>query len=280
MDELLREIQLSMLDILKVFDDICVKNQINYSLAGGTLLGAIRHQGFIPWDDDLDVFMTRQDFNRFVTSWDSKHPEGYFLQTKETEEEYTRGFAKIRKEHTLFLQENENPERVHTGIFIDVFPVDRVPNGGIKSFFFYWDCVQYQLYTREFVPPKGNFIVKLISGFLLKTTSHKRRMLKREKLLKRITRYNDISSLGFSLLETPWHFRHVFPSDLFTSYCNVRFEDREYKCISKYKELLENLYGDYLQLPAEKDRVWAHHPQAVDLEHNYREYIEKKDILS
>lgn len=276
MDELLREIQLNMLEALKVFDCICRQNDIRYSLHGGTLLGAVRHKGFIPWDDDLDVFMTRKDFDCFLDAWDKDHPSGFFLQTKEAEEDYTRSFAKIRKEHTLFLQETENPETIHTGVFIDIFPVDRIPDKGINYYTFLWNCMKYQLYTREFIPPTGNWLVKTVSGILLKKTSHKNRLIKRKKLYRKITNYNNQTGLRWAVLETPWHIKHSFSPNMFDTYSEVLFEDKEYMCVGNWKELLETWYGDYMQMPPEKERVWVHHPKAVDLERDYEEYIKQE----
>ena len=279
MDELLRSIQLNMLDALKVFDKLCRDNGIHYSLHGGTLLGAVRHKGFIPWDDDLDVFMTRKDFDLFVNSWNRCKPEGYFLQTKEVEEDYTRSFAKIRKEHTLFLQDTEKPDTIHTGIFIDIFPVDKIPERGIGYYLFLWNCMKYQLYTREFVPPKGSPLVKFVSGLLLRITNHKQRMRIRENLYKKITKYNSNSKLRWAVLETPWHIEHSFSPDIFDSYEEITFEDQMFMCIGKWKELLETWYGDYMTMPPEKDRVWAHHPKAVSLDCDYAEYMEKQGEL-
>ena len=277
MDELLRSIQLNMLETLKVFDGICRRNNIKYSLHGGTLLGAVRHRGFIPWDDDLDVLMTRHDFDCFVDAWNRNPPEGFFLQTKEAEEDYARAFAKIRKEHTLFLQDTETPDTMHTGVFVDIFPVDRIPNKGMKYYFFLWDCMRYQLYTREFIPPKANIIVKIVSGTLLKCTNHRQRMEKRKKLYEKITRYNGRDDLRWAVLETPRHVAHSFSPDFFDFYDEVWFEDQYFMCISKWEELLKTWYGDYMTMPPEKDRVWAHHPKAVDLECDYYEYKKKQE---
>ncbi|MBE5923949.1 MAG: LicD family protein [Lachnospiraceae bacterium] len=271
MDELLKLIQSDMMKILMVFDNICRENNIQYSLHGGTLLGAVRHKGFIPWDDDLDIIMTRENYDAFICAWIRNRPDGYFLQTKEVEENYTRAFAKIRKEHTLFLQEGEDPETIHTGVFIDIFPVDRIPNRGIGFYPFLWDCLRYQLYTREFIPPKVNIITKVITFVLLNTKTHTQVMKKRAQLYKKITRFNNNNSLRLAVLESPRHISHPFPPDFFDSYIGIPFEGKEFMCISKWDELLTIWYGDYMKMPPQEERVWKHHPKMVDMNSSYEE---------
>ena len=103
MDNQLRKLQLTQLGILKDVDSFCKKYGIRYSLYGGTLIGAVRHQGFIPWDDDLDICMARDDYNKFIELWESIKPNGYILQNKDNTPLFTQSFTKIRKEHTTFL---------------------------------------------------------------------------------------------------------------------------------------------------------------------------------
>ena len=276
MDVLLESIQQTMLEMLILFDSICRENGIHYTLHGGTLLGAVRHKGFIPWDDDLDVLMTRNDFNKFCSVWERIKPKGYFLQTKEIEEAYTRSFAKIRKENSLFLQDDENPDAIHTGIFIDIFPADRIPSGKIRFGIFRLTCYLNQLFTREFVPPKSKGIVKIGSVFLLKVTSHTFRMRIRSGLLRYLTRLKDDSELQWAVLETPRTVLRHFPKDFFDSYTKIEFEGCVKKKKKKWDILLKMWFGDYMTLPPEEDRIWKHHPKAVDLESNYHDYLAMK----
>lgn len=100
----LRKVQLTQLEILKEVDRICTKHGIKYWLSGGTQLGAVRHNGFIPWDDDLDIDMMREDFNRFLKIARTELQESYYLQDWFTEKAYGLPFAKIRKNNTLFVE--------------------------------------------------------------------------------------------------------------------------------------------------------------------------------
>ena len=157
------------LEILDLIDQICSKNDIHYSLYVGSLLGTVRHHGYIPWADDLDICMSRENYERFIKVWNNDEHPGYILQNKANTPSFTQSFTKIRKDHTTFLQFDWEKGRYHTGIFVDVFPIDRIPAGSIKRKKFFWDCMRYQLYTREFIPQKASTFVKLISGMFLKS---------------------------------------------------------------------------------------------------------------
>ena len=124
-DKTVAAAQKVMLEILLEIHRICMENHITYWLEAGTLLGAIRHKGFIPWDDDCDVSMPRQDYEKFLKIAQSKLPENMFLQTKETDPAYPLPWAKIRKNGTLLIETGETgEEKYHHGIFVDIFPYD------------------------------------------------------------------------------------------------------------------------------------------------------------
>src|SRR5690606_2891856 len=117
------------LEILIEFDRICKKNNIKYQLFAGTLLGAVRHKGFIPWDDDIDVCLLRKDYNKFIQACKTDLDSRSFLQTYVTDKNCIIQFAKLRKNNTLFLESGISDCKTHHGIFIDIFPLDNVlPN--------------------------------------------------------------------------------------------------------------------------------------------------------
>lgn len=271
MDAILRRHQLTMLEILKVYDAFCKKHGLKYSLCYGTLLGAVRHNGFIPWDDDLDVCMTRSDYNRFIMLWEKELPQGYVLQNKENSKFFDQSFSKIRKNHTTFLQDEHEIGTRHTGIFLDIFPMDKMPKSKLKRTFFKWNCMKYQLLTREFVPPKSNVLIKCGSRLILLCTPYGKRSAVREKLLTKITKYNGDENLENVFIETMSTLNTCFSPDIADTYVELPFEGEMFMCYAKWDEMLRNMYGDYMKLPPENERVWTHHPIVIDFEHNYEE---------
>ena len=267
MDEMLFELQLTQIEMLKVFDQICQNNHLRYSLYGGSLLGAVRHKGFIPWDDDLDVCMPRQDYETFIQIWDKTAPNGYILQNKDIEPEFTQSFSKIRKKNTTFLQDKKERGKYHTGIFIDVFPLDRIPNGKIKRMCFQWNCMKYQLFTREFIPPKENKLLRLGSWVVLQCTPQKKRTQKRKQLEKKLTQYNGDTTLQIVGIETMQMLKQPFDKHMLDSYVKLHFENGEFMCFADWDGYLKRQYGDYMQLPPEEERTWKHHPVVIDFEH-------------
>ena len=111
------------LEILGEVHKFCIKHKIRYSLYCGTMLGAVRHGGFIPWDDDIDICMLRDDYNRFIKLWSESNNQDYIIQNKENQALFTQSFTKIRKNHTAFLQPYDIAGQYHTGIFIDILPI-------------------------------------------------------------------------------------------------------------------------------------------------------------
>ena len=275
-NNVLRKLQLIQLEILTFVDRICREHQIPYSLYAGTLLGAVRHKGFIPWDDDLDICMSRENYDRFIQLWPTISHDGYIMQNKENCPAFTQSFTKIRKEHTTFLQEAWEAGRYHTGIFIDIFPIDRIPDSKIGRLIFTWDVLCYQLYTREF-PPKQYGVEKWIVALVLLTMTPKaRRADKRRKLLSNIVRFNPVHHYETVAIETLSSVKKPFAADMLDEYVFLPFENGNFMCFAGWDDHLKRKYGDYMQLPPEDQREWKHHPIILDFEHNYEELSPEK----
>lgn len=276
MDDALHKLQKTLLEMLKVFDTFCRENNLEYSLYAGSLLGAVRHHGFIPWDDDLDVCMSRGNYNKFLELWQSAPVKGYVLQNKEISKYFSQSFSKLCKDHTTFLQDQQQIGNQHTGIFLDIFPIDRIPNGRLNRAIFKWRCMKYQLLTREFAPPKANGIVRFGSAVILASTPKRCREKVRQNTLKKITQYNDQNELSTVAIEIMRTINTPLPADMLDSYVELPFEDGKFMCIADWDEYLRRKFGNYLQLPPEEDREWKHHPIILDFEHNYDELSESR----
>lgn len=126
--ENLRRLQMIELEMLKELDRVCRKNGIAYIIDAGTLLGAVRHGGFIPWDDDIDVRMLRKDYERFCEACKKELNQKYFLQTYRTDPGYRWGYARILKNDTVYRRRGQQRMKARNGVFIDVFPNDSLPD--------------------------------------------------------------------------------------------------------------------------------------------------------
>ena len=119
-----RKLQLIQVSIVEDIDRICRDNGLKYYIIGGTLLGAVRHKGFIPWDDDIDLVMYRDDYNKFISIIQSEYSEKYFLQNFYTDKHYTRYIAKVRLNGTHLTESYLDNSKSHDGIYVDIFPLD------------------------------------------------------------------------------------------------------------------------------------------------------------
>ena len=270
--EVIKQIWAAEQEILDVIHEVCTSHGLRYTLAYGTLIGAVRHNGFIPWDDDIDLMMPREDYERLLSIWNGVAPEGYLLQNIRTDSDYINTFSKIRKDHTTFLQfEFERDVNYHKGVFVDIFPADRVADGKIANTLQYIASAVNLLYTRGFRSGAGG-IIGLTEKVLLALPKKLRPMLRRlsEAFIRR---WNGREELRWFSPSTIISAKRYYSSDIFDNLKKTTFCGKEYTCVANTDAFLRVDYGDYMQLPPEEERVWKHHPIIIDLEHNYEELV-------
>ena len=277
MEDLLRQLQLTELDILKTVHSFCVQHGIEYSLYAGTLLGAVRHKGFIPWDDDIDICMSRNEYNRFIRLWQEDPVEGYVLQNKDNSPAFMSSFTKIRKDHTTFLEQEQDIGQFHTGIFIDVFPLDRIPSAWLSKRVFYLRCMVYQLMIRGYPPPDGNPIVRLGCRVILRIIGGRNRRRVEQRMLNKLTENQNDMGLKIVEFANMCTLKVEYPENLLESTTELPFEDGCFQVYSDWKVMLTQHFGDYMCLPPEEERTWTHHPICIDFEHNIEEIIALND---
>ena len=259
-DVSLRDAQMLMIDILKEVHKICEKHGLKYFLDGGTLLGAVRHKGFIPWDDDMDIGMPREDYNKFLKIAKDELPDYLFLQTFETDDKYDiyQVPCKIRYNGTVLIEKviAENHE-MHNGIYIDVFPYDSLP----KYNFVYklqrmlsYNVLKSFIRIRE-TPDKLSFKNKMTFAFykvVRKIFPYKRR----KKFFDFLVKWNDVNSPYMAYgLDTVWS-EYVYKKEDYFELIKYEFEGNYFYGPKNPDPILTRLYGDYMTLPKEEDREW------------------------
>jgi lipopolysaccharide cholinephosphotransferase len=259
--EELRKLQLVLLDMLIELDRICRKHDIKYSLIGGTLLGAVRHGGFIPWDDDVDVGMLRADYIRFrEVCYTELNHDKYFFQDNTTDPHYRWGYGKLRRKNSEFLRAGQEHMKMRTGIFIDVFPADAVPDFYPLRVLhgFYCFVLRKILYSevgrlREkspFLRTWYKILYKIPAPFAF----HKLERLAAlcNKKPKKIVRNYTFPTNG-------GRFGHS--SSYYEDIADIPFEGQTFMSFRDYKGYLSYKYGDYMALPPPEKRKW--HPASV-----------------
>ncbi len=260
--EALIKLQQEELDILLVVKDICEKNNIRWFCDSGTALGAIRHQGFIPWDDDIDIGMQRQDYDKFLQlAEEGKVPEGYSIRTSLNTDGYTSMFAKVYKDGTIFATKETIEAGCKQAIYIDVFPYDRIgrTDSDLKKQIKIakkWQSLSYLYYLKNIqVPHDGviGFIEKSICRF-----GHIicKRVLTPELIAERFNRAVDISkkSEKNQWICLPWPNQGILTEkDLFPCH-ESSFEGHKIPVPLNYNKYLTLLYGEWKKLPPKEER--------------------------
>ena len=255
--------------ILKYIKSVCEKNNLKYYLAYGTLIGAVRHGGFIPWDDDIDIIMPREDYKKLGQIINSDNTqEVYKLVSIDTEKEYTAPLAKVIDTRTTLVQHYGFNEKVELGVYVDVFIVDGVPGNYEDGIHYYNEA--YRIYEKwakanlSIFPPKMNKIKSIILWIYSIPFKLKGYRFWLNKLENHNSKYSFYDSKYVSVLEagTMEPEKNVWPQKCFGNKGSVIFEGEEYSAPEDYDLLLKSEYGDYMVLPPEDKRV-SHHRYEV-----------------
>lgn len=285
----LRKLQLQILDTVVEF---CDKNNINYFLVSGTLLGAIRHQGYIPWDDDIDIGMLRSDYKRFLelfnTHCNEKKDINYSLYSPETSDKCTIFFTKICIKDTLVIDNNLSQQENY-GVNIDLFPIDNIYSKysvavELVRFYIYMRNAKYIKFLFEFSKyresPNHWYNLKFIKRILVYMFKLPLKLIL--KLIASFVTFNFIYSQVKNILklEIPvrknivkrgniiWGYgrRDLVDPYVFENFTLVLFEGKTYKAPKEYDILLRNIYGNYMKLPPVEKRV-RHNTEAYYLKY-------------
>ena len=253
----LKRLQQVELSILKDFDQFCKENNLKYYLTYGTLLGAVRHKGFIPWDDDVDVFMKGEDYIKLEEIYNKVNTnKKYFLQDLSSEKNYYLLWDKIRLNNTLFVEKGWEDNEINNGIFIDIFPLIEVPSNKISNKLFSSKFKLLHILTDLKLKNNKRYANYGLSGKILsKIFSIIPKKVRNKyiiKTVKKLCLYKSNSN-KYATFDMDYNFK--LNKGNFDKQVLLPFEDTKLCVPIGYEEVLKKCYGNYLKLPQKKDRT-------------------------
>ncbi len=275
MYEEIQSLHKKQLEILKELKRVCNTHGLTYYLAFGTLLGAVRHHGFIPWDDDIDTGMPYADYRKLEELFQKgAFRDGFFLQTANTEPESHLTYYKLRMDGTTCIVKSKMQSDIHHGICIDIYPLYHVSNYKIMREIQALCAALYMLLEVGEVPKNNGIVMKIGSAVIMS--------ILRGKLRKNCKEFCERFMAKYEGTETQYraHFygnlnrcRRIYSAKVFEKVMPMRFEDDEFSGPCGYDDYLTIFYGDYMKLPpVEQQGVKLDAFLKIDAEHSYLDY--------
>lgn len=250
-----RQLQLKLLEIFKYFKKICEENNLTYWCGGGTMLGAVRHKGFIPWDDDLDVFLPRKDYERLYEIWnqvaDTSH---YVLVRTDKKVNYHHAAMNLVDVRTTYVNRHSENEDIYHGIYIDVIPFEGCPNSKVERALQIYHSIMFSVFNVQRLPDNQGSLLRLPTKILLSLVQSPQ---SRYKIWKRhqdkMTQYDFFTAKYVK--ETITSFKGLFR--LYDRKCfdtvDADFEGIKVKIPAGYDHYMKRVYGDYMNMPKDLD---------------------------
>ena len=256
-DPRLRELQLCEMDIFREFVRICDKHGLRYCLIAGTLLGAVRHGGFIPWDDDIDVVMMREDYDKFAQLCKTELDAQFFYQDSHTDPHYFLTYAKLRKNGTSVYEERFKDSKFHNGAFMDIFPLDPCPKPGpvCHLLFNVLAVMNYrgQIDSGEAYVPYEELIGKI--GYTVLRMFSPRALVRVRRALLRLSRALSSGRYVASYSGAYGYYKDVYPAECYAEGTTVGFEGEECAAPSDPMAYLAGIFGeDFMTIPPVEKR--------------------------
>lgn len=266
----LKELQNKILEIMSYIDSFCMEHNIDYCLMGGSALGAVRHGGFIPWDDDLDVFMTPDNYNKFREKFNLVGDKNLFYLQEWGANQGMVTISKLRMNGTAYIEKSLKDWDIHHGIYVDIFILHTCPDSFRKQ--------KRQYFWARYVIAKGlvhrNYKRKGFSGVVLKLL----RILPRKFLikygLKQVYKYSDETTTNFCNFMGKATFKNaIYSRDWFVPTVYMQFENIQLKVPEKIQEFLTFRFGDYMQIPSIEKIKREQHAQEWSIKQDFRELL-------
>lgn len=271
----LRAIQEKSLEILVYFKEFCQKHGLLFYFCGGCCIGAIRHKGFIPWDDDIDVFMPRKDYERLAQLW-PKEADPQYAYCRSDKGHYLRSLlSAVSDENTTFIKERQQDLDISHGIRLEILPLDGCPESRFaRKRQILWALI-YSMFNNNEAPTSKGKGAYLLGRFLLTLTPTQGMRYRVWRLAeKRMSRW-PITPETKHITELCARYQYMvndYPAEAFASAKWVEFEGLSMPVPIGYDTYLRMAFGDYMQLPPEEERIPKHEAVLVDTEHSYRQY--------
>ena len=262
-EKTLSPVQVHVMDLLHKLIELFEEENISYYILGGTMLGAVRHKGFIPWDDDVDIGIERRDYERFLKTYSSKLPDYLKIRTYRDKSYHHYYYARIVDTRYHIKRMGSIKERQEE-LWIDLFPLDGMPDGKIRTLIhkarlltvrlmYHMSCFDKVNVKRPGRPLVDRMIIKfLMITHLGKSWNSKKLLDKIDKLLKKYP--VEDSNYVFNFMGSTHAFREIFSKKCFGKNTKYQFEDMMLVGPKEYDEYLSKLYGDYMKLPPESER--------------------------
>lgn len=252
----LRELQNRLTEILFTIDDFCKENGIPYYLEGGTALGAVRHKGFIPWDDDIDICMDIKDYEKFCNLFIQAPPKGLALQIHRTDHNYINGYGKVRDLNTLTKEDRINIDYKYKGLFVDVFPYEEVNPLLMRISHLCFHRVLFWMASKKWKKYGLGFIILNVLFYISVFFDSICRLL--TKVLP--------STYSYTYGCNAYAHMNQMNKNLFLPARYIEFEGRKLPVANKIEIILTNFYGDYMRIPPIGERPHPHFNDTIVLQ--------------
>lgn len=268
-----RDVQDKILEIMKYIDKLCREHNITYFIMGGTALGAVRHGGFIPWDDDLDIFMTPVEYAKFKRVLEAEKQNTFVIQEWKTTPNYVE-YAKVRMNGTTFIEEVYKERKdMHHGIYVDIMMLHKCPNDETIEKSLYKKCKYVTLYALSQRNWKPKSIFQKLALIGLNFLPNKWMVKKSYDAIYKYD-YTDLNDYCYFYWITPAKFKQgLFEPCMFENPTEIPFEDTKLLCSKEIKKYLEYRYGNYMKLPSIEQQKAAVHAMIWDVNKDYTEYM-------
>ena len=253
------------LDILDFIDSFCKEHGINYCINYGTLIGAIRHKGFIPWDDDIDLSMTRENYEKFIQLFSEKQSR-YKLLSLETDDQYFNNFIKIVDPTTKII-DTRNTKTYDSGVFIDIFPMDTFNDTKVVDICYKLESFKLLSFSKHknivYGDSRLKDLIRTLFWLLLRPVSPR---FFANQIEKQIQKYRVENGKYIAFIPSKAKEKEIFPRDMFDELIETPFEHLVLPAPKHFDTVLKQFYDDYMTVPPKEKQIYIHEFEAYKLE--------------